>query len=281
MSSARLIVNADDLGLTKGQNCAIAEAYSNGILTSASLMACGLAFGDAVERARSLPGLGIGVHLTLLEGAPVLPATEVPDLVDEDGKFRLSWAGLFHRLAMGQIRLEQVRREWRAQIHKVMVTGLPVTHFDSHKHIHMHPQLLEVALSLADEFGISRMRLSRPIHVTLQAKLTFPLGLLAVWAQWRASRQGVHTPDALLGLESSGKMTEVRVLRALEHPWQGTRELMMHPAHPDAALDRLLTEGYGWIAEYRFADELAALCAVEVRAMLTRFGIELVSYGAL
>lgn len=281
MSSARLIVNADDLGLTKGQNRAIIEAHSSGILTSASLMACGLAFEDAVERARSLTSLGIGVHLTLLEGTPVLPATKVSGLVDDDGKFRLNWAGLFRRLATGQVRLEQVRREWRAQIQKVMATGLPVTHFDSHKHIHMHPQLLEVALSLADEFGISRMRLSRPMHLTLKAKLTFPLWLLAVWARWRAFQHSVHTPDALLGLESSGRMTEARVLSALNRPWRGTRELMMHPAYPDAALNRLLEEGYDWIAEYRFEDELSALCAIEVRAMLTRLGIELVSYGAL
>jgi len=281
VNSARLIVNADDLGLTKGQNRAIIEAHSSGILTSASLMACGLAFEDAVERARSVTSLGIGVHLTLLEGTPVLPAIEVSGLVDDGGKFRLNWAGLFRRLATGQIRLEQVRREWRAQIQKVIATGLPVTHFDSHKHIHMHPQLLEIALSLANEFGVRRMRLSRPMHVTLKAKLTFPLGLLAVWAQWRTSRQGVRTPDALLGLESSGQMTEARVLKALERPWRGARELMMHPAHPNADLDRLLAEGYDWIAEYRFEDELAALRSSSVQQRLDESGVPCIHYGEL
>jgi len=285
VSSARLIVNADDLGLTEGHNRAIVAAHRHGILTSASLMACGLAFDDAVERARLVPALGVGVHLTLLEGVPVLPTAEVPDLVDKCGKFGLSWVGLFQRLAVRRIQLEQVRREWRAQIGKVAATGLRVTHLDSHKHIHMHPQLLGVVLALASEFGVRRMRVSRPLRLAgrgyaLGVKPAF-LGVLALWARRRAACVGVRTPDALVGLDASGQMTTARVLAILERPWQGTREWMMHPAYPSAALDQLLAEGYGWISGYRFEDELAALCSARVRARLDELQIELVNYGEL
>ena len=280
MSGAYLIVNADDLGLTEGHNRAIVEAHSRGILTSTSLLACGRAFDDAVERARLAPTLGIGIHLTLLEGVPVLPAAEVPDLVDGNGRFGLSYARLFRRVGLGQVRLEQVVREWRAQIRKVMATGLAVTHLDSHKHIHMHPQLLEVVLALAGEFGVRRMRLSRPVRLASGAKPAL-LGLLAMWARRRAAQRGVRTPDALLGLEFSGQMTTVRVLKALSRPWQGTRELMMHPAYPNVVLNQLLAEGYDWIAGYRFEDELAALCSARVRARLDKLQIELMSHARI
>ena len=280
MRNARLIVNADDLGLTEGHNCAIVEAHRGGILTSASLLACGLAFDDAVERVRSVPTLGVGVHLALLEGVPVLPADVVPDLVGGDGRFGLSWVGLFRRLALGQVRREQVYREWYAQIEKVLATGLHVTHLDSHKHVHMHPQLLEVALALADEFGIRRMRLARPLHLVSGARPML-LGVLATWARQRATQRGVRTPDALVGLEASGQVTTAYMLAALRRPWQGTREWMMHPAYPNAALAQLLAEGYGWIAGYRFEDELAALCSTRVRARLDGLQIELMHYGAL
>jgi hopanoid biosynthesis associated protein HpnK len=277
---ARLIVNADDLGLTEGHNRAIVEAYGRGILTSASLLACGLAFDDAIERLRGMPGLGLGVHLTLLEGTPVLHAAETPDLADGQGRFGLSHARFFRRLALRRRQIDQVRREWRAQVEKVLATGLAVTHFDSHKHVHMHPQLLEVALALANEFGIRRMRLSRPTRPAAGAKPAL-LGLLAVWARRRAQQWGVRTPDALLGLESSGQMTEARMLAVLSRSWEGARELMMHPAHPNPELGRLLAQGCGWSAEYRFTDELAALCSPNVKRLLDARGVRRIHFGDL
>ncbi len=280
MSDVYLIVNADDLGLTEGHNRAIVEAHIRGILTSTSLLACGIAFDDAVARVRELPALGIGVHLTLLEGVPVLPAAEVPDLVDGHGRFGLRYTRLFRPLALGRALLEQVRREWRAQIEKVLVTGLTVTHLDSHKHVHMHPQLLAISLDLAHEFSIRRMRLARPAQVVLAAKPAL-LSLLALWARRQAASRGVRTPDALLGLEASGQMTEARMLAMLKRPWRGVRELMTHPAYPNPDLDRFLAEGYNWIAEYRFEDETAALCSPTVRQALDQAGIRRIHYGNL
>jgi chitin disaccharide deacetylase len=277
---ARLIISADDLGLTKGHNHAIAEAHQNGVLTSASLLTSGLAFDDAVECARRLPTLGLSVHLTLLEGSPVLPPTEVCDLVDEQGQFGFSYTQLFQRLALGRVRLEHVYVEWRAQIQKVLETGLYVTHLDSHKHIHMHPQLLEIALKLCHEFGVPRMRLVKPVYLLSGVKPAV-LGGLALWAERRMMWQGVRAPDALFGLEASGKMTVERVLTLLRHPWQGTRELMMHPARRSAALDQLQRGGYRWIAQYQFENELTALCSSTVQQRLDQAGVRLIHYGDL
>lgn len=280
MSEARLIVNADDLGLTEGHNQAIVAAHLEGILTSASLMAGGAAFEDAVERVRSLPRLGIGVHLTLLESRPVLPPEAVPGLVDQDGVFGLDYVRLFVKLSRRQIDLQQVGREWRAQVEKVMASGLSVTHIDSHKHIHMHPCLLPLALRLVQEYGLKGMRLSCPLNIARGLKPAV-LGLLALWARQRAARENVRTPDVLLGLEASGQMTEARLLALLARPWTGTRELMVHPAYPTPLLDHLLASGYRWIATYRFEEELAALCSPSVQALLQQNSISLIHYGAL
>lgn len=279
MSERCLIVSADDLGLTEGHNRAISHAHKEGILTSASLLANGGAFDDAVARVRAWPLLGIGVHLTLLEGMAVRPKTRVPGLV-RDGRFGTRVGGLFFSLSLWRIQLAQVRGEWRAQIEKVLATGLTVTHFDSHKHIHLHPQLLSPALDLAGEYGVARMRLSRPGWLA-RTPQGVALGLLSIWARWRMARQGVRTPDALLGLEHSGGMDTARVVAAIRAPWQGVCELMTHPAYRTPMLEELLARGYHWVARYRFQAELAALCSPQVRDALNDHGIQLVSYAVL
>jgi hopanoid biosynthesis associated protein HpnK len=281
VTSRQLIVNADDMGLTEGHNRAIVQAHSEGILTSASLLACGMAFDDAVVRARTLPGLGVGIHLTLLEGTPLCPPRTVPDLVvpGEDGTFGTQYGRLLWGVTFGQVRLRQVSDEWRAQIVKVLESGLRVTHLDSHKHVHMHPQLLGATLALADEYGISRMRLSRPAR--LLGGKTAALGLLSVWARRRLARRGIRFPGALLGLETSGQMTAARLRKAIQAPWSGTRELMTHPAYPSRELARLAARGYRWIDSYRFGDELAALCSRQTREAVAESDIELVTYESL
>jgi hopanoid biosynthesis associated protein HpnK len=272
----RLIVNADDAGLTVGHNRAVIQAHRHGVVTSTSLLANGPAFDDAVARLRTQPALGVGVHLTLLEGVPLCPPARVCSLVGGGGWFGRSVVALFRRLALGQVRLEEVRAEWRAQIERVLGAGLCVTHLDSHKHVHMHPRLWAVTLSLAAEYDLGRVRLSRPL--ALRSVKCALLGLLAVWAQRRAAQRGVRTPHALIGLEASGHMTTARAQRALDRPWRGACEWMAHPAYRSDALADL---PYRWVADYRFEEELEALCAAEVRETLARQGIEQVSYAHL
>lgn len=283
MKRPRLIVNADDLGLTEGHNRAIVEAHMRGILTSASLLACGGAFQDAVELARRVPTLGIGVHLTLLEGRPVLPPKEVSSLVTRKGEFGLYYSVLVRSLFLRKIQMDEVYREWEAQIQKVTDTGLSVTHLDSHKHIHMHPQLLELVLLLAKKFGLGRIRLSCPPHVTMNIMnmKSVVLWFMALWAGGRLKKHGMRSPDALMGLDLSGRMTVRHLLETIHNAWEGTHELMVHPAYTSAALDKLAEGGYEWIYHYFFEEELAALCSTEVKKRLEDMGVDLIHFGHL
>ena len=115
----RLIVNADDLGLTVGVNDGIFDAHTLGILTSASLFANAPATADAVRRAASLPSLGIGAHLTLVDGAPVLPPSQVPTLIADDGRFHSSWKPFIVACLQGRVSLGEVERELTAQIERL------------------------------------------------------------------------------------------------------------------------------------------------------------------
>src|SRR6516164_1415614 len=155
-----LIVNADDLGWTEGVNRGIADAHRNGIVTSASLLANGAAFDDAVKTAGQLPGLGVGVHLNLSDGRPAAPPREVTSLLNEVGEFSGGPQSLLLRLTAGRVDPGEVEKEWDAQIQKVRAAGIRPTHLDGHKHVQMLPGLFAVALRLAKKHGIPALRVS-------------------------------------------------------------------------------------------------------------------------
>src|SRR2546421_3484040 len=115
----QLVVNADDLGLTIGVNDGIFDAYELGILTSASVFANGPATTGAIRRARSHPSLGLGAHLALVDGSPTLPASDLPTLVEDDGRFRTSWKPFIVACLQGRISLDEVERELTAQIERL------------------------------------------------------------------------------------------------------------------------------------------------------------------
>ena len=120
----QLVVNADDFGLTQSVNAGIVEAHGHGILTSTTLLANGAAFDGAVEAARNARGLGVGVHLNLTEGRPVSNPRDVPSLVNAGGELYGGPGGVMRRLLVGQMRLEEVEREFAAQIEKVRRAGI-------------------------------------------------------------------------------------------------------------------------------------------------------------
>src|SRR5262249_20914256 len=150
----RLVVNADDFGLTVGVNDGILDAHEHGILTSASLFANAPATADAIRRARWHPSLGIGVHLALVDGAPVLPPADVPTLVTGDGRFRRSWKPFVAACLRGRVSLVEVERELTAQIETIVAAGVLPTHLDTHKHVHAYPPIFAVVSRLAARFGI-------------------------------------------------------------------------------------------------------------------------------
>jgi predicted glycoside hydrolase/deacetylase ChbG (UPF0249 family) len=226
-----LIVNADDLGWTEGVNRGIAAAHRNGIVTSASLLANGAAFASSVALARSTPGLGVGVHLNLTDGAPVAPRELVASLVNAAGEFEGGPEGLLLRIAKRDVALREVEQEWDAQIEKVREAGIQPTHLDGHKHVHMLPGLLEIALRLAKRHGVGAMRVAHEasslraalstgddLHTTVVLKQGVQargLKLLARDAREQAERAGISTADYFCGIAQTGEMTREGVARLL------------------------------------------------------------------
>src|SRR5919198_4988510 len=158
MAMKRLIVNADDFGLSDGINRAVLLGHRQGVITSATLMANGAGFAAAVDMASTAPGLGVGIHLNLTEGKPVAVPSCVPGLVDARGFFAHTVQQLGWQALRGTLCLREVERELRAQIEKVLVAGVPVTHLDSHKHVHLMPPISRVVMRLATEYGIRGIR---------------------------------------------------------------------------------------------------------------------------
>src|SRR2546430_4998259 len=154
----QLVVNADDLGLTVGVNDGIFDAHALGIVTSASLFANAPATADAVRRAASHPSLGIGAHLALVDGAPVLPPSQIPTLIADDGRFHSSWKPFIVACLQRRVSLGEVERELTAQIERLHSAGVELTHLDAHKHVHAYPPVFALVARLAVRFGIPAVR---------------------------------------------------------------------------------------------------------------------------
>src|SRR5690242_1416275 len=154
----RLIVNADDFGLSEEINRGIIVAHQDGILTSASVLTNGPVFEQAIASSRQFPRLSLGVHLNISEGKPLSPARRIPTLVNEHGELHLGPVKLWIGIARKQINLEEIHTECRAQIIKLFDAGLAPTHLDGHLHVHVLPQLSPIVIALAREFRIRNVR---------------------------------------------------------------------------------------------------------------------------
>ena len=156
---ARLILNADDFGLTSGINRAIGELHAAGVLTSTTLMANGPAFDDAIAVVRAHPTLGVGCHIVLTDGVPASPPETIPTLIGPDKKsFRPSLIDFLKALLRGRINEEEVAREALAQIQKLQSAGVAVTHIDTHKHTHLFPAIARPLLAIAERTSVRAIR---------------------------------------------------------------------------------------------------------------------------
>jgi predicted glycoside hydrolase/deacetylase ChbG (UPF0249 family) len=283
-------VNADDLGWTAGVNRGIAEAHRNGIVTSASLLANGRAFESGIELARTTPGLGVGVHLNLSDGQPVAGRELVTTLLNQRGELEGRPESLLLRLVRRSVLLEEVEREWNAQIQKVRDSGIEPTHLDGHKHVQMLPGLFEIALRLAKRHGIRAVRVSHEessLRVALSAgakqKSTVVmkqgvqargLKLLAPDAREQAERAGLATADYFCGIAQTGELTREGVLRLMEILPEGTTELMCHPGYVDAELENSATR-----LQASRQVEVEILTDMGIRNLVASQGIRLIDYG--
>jgi predicted glycoside hydrolase/deacetylase ChbG (UPF0249 family) len=285
-----LIVNADDLGWTEGVNRGIVEAHRKGLVTSTSLLANGCAFGSAVTAARNNPELGIGVHLNLSDGAPKAPADKVRGLLNGDGRFEGGPENLLLRIASRSLPLDEVEREWSAQIQTIVDAGIEPTHLDGHKHVQMLPGLFEIALKLAKKHKIRAIRVAHEeskLRTALssgdnqntgvllkQGVQARGLKLLAHDAKEMAERVGIATADYFCGIAQTGVLTRAGVEKLLTSLPDGTTEVMCHPGYADEDLRKSDTR----LQESR-KTELTILTDPGVRKLVATLGIRLINYG--
>ncbi len=278
VSNQKILVNADDFGRHRLINRAVAEAVENGILRSATLMPGGAAFDDAVEIARTHPALGVGIHLTLVNGNPVSAPEDIPTLVDETGCFYDNHGIFVKRYFAGKVSKEDIRRELFAQVRKMEKTGLALTHIDSHQHMHMLPGVIDIALDAAKSIGLSATRISKsPLFTGFSGNPAQLVGRAGLWtlsslAKRRAKAACFRMPDHFAGIVAGVAVTEAHLRHIIEHVQSGTTEIMMHPGTDN----EILIKETAW--DHDFEAEFAAMTSKEIMEILEKQGIETVSY---
>jgi chitin disaccharide deacetylase len=283
----RLIINADDFGLTRGVNRAIGEAHQKGIVTSTTLMANGGAFDDATRLAASLPELSVGCHVVLVDGSPILPATEVTSLLENrSDHFPRAVSNIMVRALTGRTDPEQIQAEVSAQIQKLKAANIPVSHLDTHKHTHLFPQILKPILKAAQACGVKairnpfgRMSLALTLGRPDLWKRHFQVSLLNRFAASfrRAVKEaGMVTTDGSLGVVATGALDEGLFRSMIDNLPEGTWEFVCHPGYNDTELGAIRTR-----LRASREQELAVLTADSSRRLLDELGIELISYANL
>ncbi len=246
----RLIVNADDFGLTSGVNRAILELHQGGVLTSTTLMARAPATDEAIEIALNTPSIGVGCHIVLVDGDPALDPAKLPTLAgSQTGRLHPTLGTFLKGLVAGKIQTREIEAEARAQIQFLQSRGLTLTHVDTHKHTHMFPRVLCPVLRAARSCGIRAIRnpfepawsaratLGAPLLRRTQVRL---LRLLASRFYRFVSEHGLTTTDGSLGVLATGTL-DSSTLTSLLHAIPSARpnaiyELVTHPGYNDAAL---------------------------------------------
>lgn len=281
----RLIINADDFGLTRGVNRAIVESHQHGIVTSTTLMANGTAFDDAVGLLSSIPRISVGCHVVLVDGAPILKASQVPSLLaaptphfpDELSKVVL-------RALRGRLDAGEIEAEVTAQICKLQATGITLSHVDTHKHTHLFPQVLRPLLKAARACGLKAVRnpfgrlsfaaTARRPYLWKRYTQVNLLHRFAAPFQRAVADAGLMTPDGSLGVVATGALDEALFRSMVKNLPEGTWEFVCHPGYNDAELAGVRTR----LRESR-ERELEVLTSEATRDFLRQCGITLISYS--
>ncbi len=277
----RLIINADDFGLTPGVNRAVLELNAAGALTSATLMANGVAFREAVHAAFVQTTLDVGCHIVLVDGQPVLPHTQIPSLAGAAG-FRPTLGGFLADLQRGRIRAEHIEAEATAQIRRIQSAGITVSHVDTHKHTHMFARVLAPVLNAAAKCGIAAIR--NPFEPAWSVRATHAgdfkrrLQVVLLRTQRRqffrlVQTAGLATTDGAIGVLATGELTADVLRRLLDAMPAGTWELVCHPGYQDEALATVNTR-------LREAREIERVALLELAGSATA-GLTRISFATL
>ena len=295
----RLIVNADDFGLTSGVNRGIIEAHTRGIVTSSTLMACGAKFQEAVDMASRVPQLSVGCHVLLVDASPVLDVQQVSSLAfvsnsspnsgrnsgpgfdnnSRTPKFRDSLVSFACLAVARRLDEDEIEAEITAQIRKLQAAGIQVSHLDSHKHTHMFPVVFRPMLRAAKKCGIRAVRNPfEPLFLagTRNWKRRIQLGVLRSFQEsFREALggAGLMTPNGCVGIIATGGLTLQTFRQLIENLPDGTWEFVTHPGYNDAELNNVKTR-----LRHSRENELEILTSTAVKELLKREQIELISY---
>jgi predicted glycoside hydrolase/deacetylase ChbG (UPF0249 family) len=285
----RLIVNADDFGLTAGVNRAILEAHERGIVSSTTLMANSTAFDEAARMVASAPRLSVGCHVMLVDGKPLLDPAQVPSLVvnSHDGiRFRHGLGEFASCALRHKLSAEQITAEATAQIKKLQRAGLHVSHLDTHKHTHILFSVLEPLLRAAQACGVRAIR--NPFPPLRPLGLAHLLRRPRLWKRYSGLKflrrgaerfrrtigaAGMVTTDGTFGMVVTGALDDRLFKAILGSIPPGTWEFVCHPGYNDRDLAGVRTR----LRESR-AQELNLLTSPGAREILEKNGVELISY---
>jgi predicted glycoside hydrolase/deacetylase ChbG (UPF0249 family) len=279
----KVVINADDFGLCEGVNKGIVKAHTEGLLTSAVIMANMPGAEEAAAMARSLPGLGVGVHLNLTAGRPLCQDGRMDCLLDSTGRFKfrpgqLSWRSLIS----AEVR-NAIRAELQAQIQWVFDHGIRPTHFDSHKHIHCFPVIFRIVSELAKQYGVSairwpleRQKFSAGLWPAPGKKELAQSRMIGIMARINRYQNAAYfkTSD-FIGIAHTGRISIAFLEAFSRYHSSPATEIMTHPGFQEG-LDRVRTR----LVKER-ESELNALCSEQAKSSFRQAGIQLVHYGQL
>ena len=274
------VVNADDFGLSLSINAGIRDAYEHGILRSASLMANGEGFDDAVSQVKELPGLGVGIHLSLVGERPIASPHKLRGLIGSDGRLPPSYADFARGYLSRKFTPCEVYREMEAQIARVLHTGIRPTHLDSHQHVHLMPGIFDITMDLAEAYKIRVVRVPydrrgfSPAFTSWRGVQLGILVFLSALARSKIRTRGLQCAASFHGLIDSGHLETGVLCAILSRLGDGVHEIMCHPGFETPALrHRYAAWGYTW------ESEAVALRSAAVRELVERRGIHLRSFA--
>jgi chitin disaccharide deacetylase len=277
----RLIVNADDFGLTSGINRAVLELHAARVLTSATLMARAESTEEAAQIACNQPSLGVGCHVVLVDGTPALDPAQLPTLVDQNtGRFHSTLGGFLKRLFSLRIDAHEIEAETAAQLALLQSQGVRLTHIDTHKHTHMFPAVLRAVLRAARDAGIRAVRNpfeplwsfnATPDASEIRRAQVVLLRRLEPAFRRIVAEKGFATTDGAIGVLATGSLSIPALRTILSAMPEGTFELVSHPGYRDAALERANTR----LLASREIERNALMALLQLR------DVELISFSQL
>lgn len=277
----KVIINADDFGLTRGINQAIIECYKKGVITSSSLIPNGKYFKDAVELVKDNVGLDLGIHLTLIEEKPILSKGEIPSLLNENGYFYNDHFKFIQKYIARTIKKDEIEKELRSQIERCLKENIELTHIDSHQYIHLLPSILNIAMKLAKEYKIPFIRYPHKlinIKDFRYLRISFQIFFNTMYRIYHREfkEAGILATPYSVGFVRSGRLTKQLFEDLIKSLRSGVTEIVCHPGILDEDLKRFYSH---W--NYHWQEELDLFSSEEIKILLSKYNIELIAFRDL